>query len=238
MITLRRAEERHHNRRRRHEFWFTFDPQQRADALADGFGALELLSEDRVAPGADLPRHTPHDAEIVTYVHQGALAYEDAMDGAGVICAGEFRRMSGPATGHGATNASLTDWAHVFRAWMRPSQVGLEHAHEQKRFSAAERRGLLCVIASPDARSGSLRIHQDALMYSALLHRGHHLVHELSQGRSSWLHLVEGEVSLRDFVLTTGDGAGITAERAVSLTAREETELLLFDLGEHPPRSP
>jgi hypothetical protein len=30
--------------------------------------------------------------------------------------------------------------------------------------------------------------------------------------------------------MATGDGAGFTAERAVSLTAREETKILLLDL--------
>jgi hypothetical protein len=43
---------------------------------------------------------------------------------------------------------------------------------------------------------------------------------------------VQGEVTLGDIVLTTGDGAGLTSERAVSLTAREETEILLLDLAE------
>jgi Quercetinase C-terminal cupin domain len=42
---------------------------------------------------------------------------------------------------------------------------------------------------------------------------------------------VQGEVTLGDIVLTTGDGVGVTAERAVSFTAREETEILLLDLG-------
>jgi hypothetical protein len=42
---------------------------------------------------------------------------------------------------------------------------------------------------------------------------------------------VSGEAMLLDVVLTAGDGMGITAERAVSLTAREGTEILLVDLG-------
>jgi len=74
-------------------------------------------------------------------------------------------------------------------------------------------------------------------MCSALLGPGQHVVHELSPGRTAWLHLVQGEVMLGDVVLTTGDGVGVTAERAVSLTAREETELLLLDLGAEVPRS-
>jgi redox-sensitive bicupin YhaK (pirin superfamily) len=89
---------------------------------------------------------------------------------------------------------------------------------------------MLCVVASPDARSGSLRVHQDARMYSALLDPGQHLVHELAQGRSAWLHVVHGEVTQGEVVLTTGDGAGIVNERAVSITAQEQSEILLIDL--------
>src|SRR6185295_16277227 len=104
-------------------------------------------------------------------------------------------------------------------------------------FSAADRRGGLCVVASPDARRGSLRVHEDALLYSALLSPGKHVVHELGEGRRAWLHVVDGKATLGDVVLSTGDGAGITAERAVSLTAREETEILLVDIGAARPRS-
>jgi redox-sensitive bicupin YhaK (pirin superfamily) len=231
MITLRRANERHHDRRRKQEVWHTFHPEDRADALAGGFGSLEVLDEDRLSPGAGVPRHPHRDAEIVTYVREGALAHEDSMGRSGVIHAGEFQRMTaGRGIRHSETNASRTDWAHVFQIWLRPSAAGLEPGHEQKRFSAAERRGGLCVVASPDARRGSLRIHQDALVYSAMLDPGQHVIHELSHGRSAWLHLVQGEVTLGDTILTTGDGAGVTAEPAVSLTAREETEILLVDV--------
>jgi quercetin 2,3-dioxygenase len=239
MITLRKANQRHHDRRRKQEVWLTFYAQDRADPLADGFGALELLNEDRLPPSASVARQPRHDAEIVTYVRQGALAYEDSLGRSGVIHAGEFQRVTaGRGLRHSETNASPTDWAHVFQIWLRPSEVGLESSQEQRRFSAAERRGGLCVIASPDARHGSLRIHQAALMYAAMLDPGQHVVHELARGRSAWLHLVEGEVLLGDILLTAGDGAGIATERAVSLTAREPTEILLLDVGEPPPRSP
>jgi quercetin 2,3-dioxygenase len=238
MITLRRAGQRHHDRGRKREVWHTFDAQDRMDPLAAGFGALEIFDEDRLSPGGDLPRRPDRDAEIVTYVRGGALACDDPMGRSGVIHAGEFRRTT---TGRGSrqseTNASRTDWAQVFQIWLRPGQVGLEPGHEQKRFSTAERRGGLCVVASPDARRGSLRIYQDAVLYSAMLAPGKHVVHELREGRCAWLHVVEGEITLDDAVLTSGDGAGLTVERAVSLTAREETELLLVDLGAERPRS-
>lgn len=232
MIALRRGNERRHERSRSQELWLTFHSLDEAGPRADGFGSLEIFNEDRIRPGAGVLPGPTHDAEIVTYVREGALAYEDSLGRSGVIQAGEFQRLTtGSGIRHGQKNASRTEWAHVFQLWLRPSEAGLEPSHEQKRFSAAERHGGLRVVASPDARRGSLRVHQDALMYSSMLDPGQHLIHELSQGRSAWLHVVKGEVTLEDFVLTTGDGAGITAERAVSLTAREVSEILLVDLG-------
>jgi redox-sensitive bicupin YhaK (pirin superfamily) len=238
-ITLRRAAERQHDKSRKLESWLTFHPQAPAGLLAQGLGNIELLKECRLSPGAGVASTSGHDTEILTYVREGALAYENSMGGSGVVQAGEFQRVT---AGHGLrrsqTNASRTDWAHFFQIWLRPSEVDLDPGHEQKRFTAAQRRGGFCAVASPDARRGSLRIHQDALIYSALLAPGQHLIRELSPRRSAWLHIVQGEVTLGDFVLGTGDGAGVTAEPAVSLTAREESEILLIDLGEAMPRPP
>ena len=235
MMTIRRAEERHHDRRGKQGVWLTFYPRDRAHARADHFGPLKGLSERRLPPGAIALRTPHHDAEIVTYVCEGALAYEDAPGRSGVMRAGEFQV---PTAWHGNRprdkNASRSDWARVFQLLLVPSGPGLGPGHEHKRFSMAQRRGGLCVVASGDGRRGSLRIHQDALMCSALLDPGQHLVHELPQGRIAWLHLVEGEVTLGDIILTTGDGAGVTAERAVSLTAASETEILLLDLRGEP----
>jgi redox-sensitive bicupin YhaK (pirin superfamily) len=94
------------------------------------------------------------------------------------------------------------------------------------------------VVASLDSRRGSLRIHQDALIHSALLNPGQHLVRELSQGRSAWLHVVHGEIVLGDSVLTAADGAGISAEHAISLTARGDSEILLVEVGESEAKRP
>jgi hypothetical protein len=239
MITVHRGRERHHDRRRGREVWLTFSPQDRENTLAGGFGTLEALDEDRIPPGAVVPPCPPRHGDVITYVDEGALAYEDSMGRSGVIRAGEFQRLT-TARGvrHAETNASPTDWAHVFRIRLRPSEPGREPGCEQKRFSAAERRGALCLVASPDARRGSLLIHEDALMYSALLSPGQHVVHELLVGRGAWLHVVQGEVILGDLVLGAGDGAGVMAERVVALTAREEASILLLDVGERRPRLP
>ncbi len=231
MITLRRSMERHRDRRRKGEAWRTFRTRDRADPLADGFGSLEELYEDRVPPGGGIPDRPAHEAEIVTYVREGAIAYDDSTGRSGIIAAGEFQRMAaGRGVSYSEANCSRTEWAHVFRLVLRPREPGPRTGREQRRFSVAERRDGPCVVASPDARKGSLRLLQDALVYSAILELGQHVVHELVRERSAWLHLVEGELALGDIFMTTGDGMGVTAERALSLTARQESEILLLDL--------
>jgi redox-sensitive bicupin YhaK (pirin superfamily) len=229
MISLRLAAERHHDRRLRREVWRTFDPLDRTDRL----GTLEALDESRLPPRADIPRRVGDQSEIVTYVHEGAVAYEDSTGHTGVIHAGEFQRMlTAHGSRHSEANASRVEWAHVFQIQLRRSALEAEPGREQKRFSAAERRGGLCIVASRDHRRGSLRLGQDTAIYSALLEPGQHVVHELALERAAWLHVVRGKLTLDDLVLTTGDGVGVTAERAVSLIAREYTEILLFDVAE------
>ena len=142
MITLRRGGERRCDRRARREIWHSFGAPGREDPFADGFGTLEGLDEARLPPSAGLPRRPGRDAEIVTYVHEGSLAYEDSTGCSGIIPAGEFQRTtSGRGVRHRAANASRTGWAHVYQVWLRPSQADLEPTHEQRRFSAAQRRG-------------------------------------------------------------------------------------------------
>jgi redox-sensitive bicupin YhaK (pirin superfamily) len=84
---------------------------------------------------------------------------------------------------------------------------------------------------SPDGRKGSLRIHQDALVYSSILDPGHHIFLELGPGRTAWLHIVCGEARLNDIVLTEGDGVGVTKEPSVSFTVREKRVVMLICRG-------
>jgi redox-sensitive bicupin YhaK (pirin superfamily) len=232
MISLRRSASRHHLGPGNHDLWLTFQPKERLDQPADEFGALVGLEEMRFPPGEVASRRPREETEIITYVHQGALAQEDSTGRSGVVHAGEFQRMIiGSGVRRKEKNASSTDQTHVFRISLHPPEAGLGFALEQRRFAAAQRHNLLCVVASPDGRRGSLRVVQDALVFSSVLDPGHHLIHELEPERSAWLHVICGEVILQDLILTQGDGVGVTIEPSVSFTAQDQTEVLLVDLG-------
>lgn len=243
MIALRRATDRLHVRVGNQETWRTFFPDGPAGPAGPAgppgevFGMLTGLDEVRLPPNEAAVDRAKVDEESVLYIYRGALAQEDSTGGSGVICAGEFQCLTtGRRVHHGETNTSWTAWAHVFRISLLPSEAGLPCAREQRRFAAAQRRNLLCTVASRDGREGSLRLHQDALVCSSILDPGHHIFHDLAPGRIAWLHVVHGEVQFGDLVLITGDGAAVTTGLAVSFTAREESEILLLDLAGETPR--
>jgi redox-sensitive bicupin YhaK (pirin superfamily) len=148
MITLRRAAERHYDRRHKQEVWLTFYPRDRADPRADHFGPLKSLSERRLPPGAIASQTPHHDAEIVTYVRAGALAYEDAPGRSGVIQAGEFQgTTAGRGIRRSEKNASRSNWAQVFQLLLAPSEPGLGSRRAMSR-SASVRRSAAGAYAS------------------------------------------------------------------------------------------
>jgi redox-sensitive bicupin YhaK (pirin superfamily) len=232
MIKPLRGSERRHVHHGDHEVWHSLDAKVLAGAPESCFGLLLAFDELRIQPGATSQPNLTDETEIVTYVYQGALSQEDTVGNARVMHTGEFQRMStGQRIRDKETSVSRTNSAQLFRICLRPAQAGLLRDHEQRRFTEAQRRNRLSVVVSPDGRGGSLQIHQDALVCSAVLDPGHHVVHELAEGRTAWLHAVSGEVTLGDIVLTQGDSIRVTHERSISLTVQERTELLMVDLG-------
>ena len=239
MITVRRGDERKHVRRRQREAWLTFAAQDQSTLVPSGFGPLTVFEEGRLPPRTSHRKPIREAAEIITYVREGTLAYEDSTGRSGLLFAKGMLRTFQIA--HEFSTLTVREnlmmvparqaGENLINAWLRPSMVGLEPGHEQILFSIAQRRGLLRVVASPDGQNGSLLIHQDALLFSTILDRGQHVVHELSEGRCAWLHIVQGTARCGVVTMGTGDGAGIEAEPSVSLTASEETEVLLLDLA-------
>lgn len=231
MLTPRRTDQRLDQTRGQQAAWLSFSAQADDAQKLEGFGGLVVLDEFRLPPGGTISGHSLREAELITYVFEGTLAYQDSLGRAGAMQAGEFRRMSvGRGVRSSETNSSRTNWTRIFRVGLG-SSAGLQASPEQKRFSVAQRRDGLCLIASAAARAGSLRILEDAQLYSALLRPGQHLVHYLPPGRRAWLHVVGGNVAIRDLVLTNGDAVGITDERSVSFTARSESEVLLIEVS-------
>jgi len=232
MNILRRNSDRRHIRSNTSDMWLTFFPEESAGSLNNGFGAMSIFNEIRLPSNEDIVSSLESDSDLVTYVHKGTLALMGPWGRSGIITAGEFQCMTvGRVSGQKVTNTSPTDLALFFRIFFRlsPSSSKDGCVETPTRFTSAQRRNVLCIIASPVTRKVSLYIHTDACIYSSILDPGQHIVHELLPGRMAWIHIVYGRVLINEAELTAGDGMGVIDEPSVSLTARENSELLLVD---------
>ncbi len=230
MMYVRKANERGHFDLGWLDTYHTFSFDQYYDPQFMGFRSLRVINEDRVRGGGGFPTHPHRDMEIVTYVLEGALEHRDSMGNGSVIRPGEVQRMSaGTGITHSERNPSPSEPVHLLQIWIRPEQRGLDPSYEQKNYPAEEKRGRLRLIASRDGREGSVRIHQDADVYAALLN-GEELLFPLRAGRGAWVQVARGTVAVNGQDVGPGDGVAIAEEDMVSLGLGKEAEILLFDL--------
>jgi quercetin 2,3-dioxygenase len=232
MLTIRPASERGHAEHgwldSHHSFSFAdyYDPKQM------GFRALRVINEDRVAPARGFGTHPHRDMEIISYVLEGGLAHRDSIGTGSVIKPGDVQRMSaGSGVAHSEFNASQSDSVHFLQIWLIPSERGIDPSYEQKSFPDSEKRGRLRVVASPDARDGSVTVHTDAVLYSGLFDRGESAELALSPGRHAWVQVARGRLRVNGQDLAAGDGAAVSDVTELQLEGVDASEVLVFDLA-------
>jgi len=212
-----------------HSFSFAdyFDPQH------EEFGPLRVINEDRVQPGAGFATHGHRDMEIISHVLAGALAHKDSMGNGSTIRPGDVQRMSaGSGVRHSEFNASPTELLHFLQIWIQPSVEGIEPGYEERRFDAADKRGRLALIASPDRAAGSVLIHQDARAYAGLFEGAEQATLEVRPGRLIYVHVARGAIRANGAALDTGDALKLTDVTTLVLQDGRGAEVLVFDLPE------
>ena len=230
-MNIRRAGERGHAQHGWLDSYHSFSFADYYDAEHMGFGPLRVINEDRVQPGTGFGTHGHRDMEIITYVLSGRLEHKDSIGTGSVIAPGDVQAMSaGRGVRHSEFNPSPAEPTHFLQIWIEPDVTGIEPRYQQTRFLDSEKRGRLRLIASPDGTEGSVRIHQDARVYAALVAGDEAVSHALAPGRRAYVHVVRGGVRVNGTVLAAGDAAKIEREPTVRVDRGDDAEILLFDL--------
>jgi len=210
----------------------TFSFADYYDPAHMGFGPLRVINEDRVQPGQGFGTHGHRDMEIISYVLEGGLAHKDSMGNGSVIRPGDVQRMSaGTGVRHSEYNASDKELVHFLQIWIEPAERGVAPSYEEKRFDDAAKRGKLRLIASRDAREGSVRLHQDADLYATLLDGDDAIDFQPAPGRLVYVHVVRGEATVNGQALAAGDAMQLNGnENRLRLGKGRGAEILVFDL--------
>lgn len=228
MINIRHSDERgpadHGWLQSRHTFSFAgyYDPKYM------GVSALRVINDDRVAPGKGFPTHSHQDMEIISYVKNGTIEHKDSMGNVEQLPVGEYQVMSaGTGVTHSEYNPSKTQPLEFLQIWIQPDSLGIKPGYQQKLF---ENKAGLQLIASPNARDGSLHIQQDAYLYELNLDAQQTTSHSLEAGRTVYVHVISGEISLNGEQLNEGDGATVDKLDKIEFASNSKSKALVFDL--------
>jgi len=231
MTELRRSRERGHANLGWLDSYHSFSFADYYDPRHMGYGPLRVINEDRVQPGTGFGTHGHRDMEIISYVLEGALGHKDSMGNGSTIVPGDVQRMSaGSGVRHSEVNHEKHGVTHFLQIWIEPDATGIPPSYEQKHFKPEEKRGRLRLIASPDAREGSVTIHQNALVFAGLFDGNEAAQCELRREKG-YVHVARGRITVNGHALEAGDALK-TDGGTIELKDGENAEGLGFDLPE------
>jgi quercetin 2,3-dioxygenase len=210
-----------------HSFSFAdyYDPEHMQ------FRSLRVINDDSIAAHTGFPRHPHNDMEIITYVMEGELQHEDSIGNRAVIKPGEIQVMhAGTGIYHSEKNPSA-DTTHLLQIWIMPDKRGHEPGYEQGITLNGAHQNRLTLIVSGDGREESSKIHQDADLYVGRFDAGKSVDFPLGKERYAWIQVTRGLLTVNGHHLASGDGTAISEEAALRIEAKDEAELLLFDLA-------
>lgn len=212
----------------RHTFSFGeyFDPDHM------GFRSLRVINDDWIAEGRGFGAHPHRDAEIFTYVIEGAVAHRDSMGNGSTIKAGDLQYMSaGSGVMHSEVNPSKTERTHLLQIWLKPNQSGGEPRYAEKSLGDRAKNNALTLLFAGKARDGAIEIRQDAEIYFGKADAGRTLNVPVAENRHVWIHAIKGSIAAGGQTLKPGDGLALSNTGPFEVSASEASEFLLFDLA-------
>lgn len=225
---------------------FHFSFAEYYDPDNESFGSLRVLNDDEIDPHSGFDTHPHRDMEIITYAIKGELSHKDSIGIGGnsqVLTAGNIQYLSaGTGITHSEKNES-DEVVELFQLWILPTEKNLTPNYGQQEFDPALKKNKLLKMAGPDdgdGSDGSVKINQDAILYSSLIDDGAEILHELKD-RIAYLVVVEGAVIVKGNIaegsveLKSRDALRVYGEDQITIKSAGNSEFILVDMaGESP----
>lgn len=198
------------------------------------WGSLRVWNDDKIQAGTGFPTHGHEDMEIITYVRSGAITHKDSMGNEGRTEAGDVQVMSaGSGVRHSEFNKEGEDTT-LFQIWIIPDERGGEPSWGAAKFPKDDRSGQFVALASGAANDDdALPIRSNARVLGATVKAGQSVTYDTSAERHLYLVPATGKVRIENGAdgvhANARDGVAVTQTGSVTITAIEDSELVLVD---------
>jgi hypothetical protein len=201
------------------------------DPARMGVGGLRVWNDDEIAPGTGFDPHPHRDMEIITYVRQGAITHQDSLGNRGRTEAGDVQVMhAGTGIVHAEYNLEKEP-TKIFQIWILPGKRGVAPGWGARAFPKTGANALTALAdGRPGADSTALPLYADAALFAGTLQKGQTVKQTLRPGRVAYLVPATGAVTINGVAVNTREGATVTGETDLEITATEEAEVVLVDV--------
>ena len=210
----------------KHHFSFAnyYDPRNMSH------GALRVWNDDEIAPNTGFPAHPHANMEIITYVREGAITHQDSLGNKGRTEAGDVQVMSaGSGVRHSEYNLE-PGTTRIFQIWIEPTTEGGQPTWGAKPFPKSDRSGKFVTLASGFADDAdALPIRAEARVLGTTLKAGERAEYDADTTRHLYLVPATCRVEVNGVSVSARDGAAIRNETKLTITALEDSELVLVD---------
>ncbi len=194
------------------------------------WGSLRVWNDDTIQPQTGFPTHPHRNMEIITYVRKGAITHQDSLGNIGRTEAGDVQVMSaGTGVAHSEYNRE-SEVTQIFQIWILPTHAGEKPSWGTRPFPRGERAGAFVTLASGFANDKqALPIRADARVVAATLKAGETAEYRASKDRRLYLVPATGAVEIDGLRIAARDGAAIKDVETLSVTALDDSEVILVD---------
>lgn len=208
---------------------FSFDEYFDSDRI--NFGALRVLNDDRIAPGAGFQTHPHKNMEIVSIPLKGKLEHGDSKRNNRIIGVGDIQVMSaGTGIFHSEINGSKDDLAEFLQIWIMPRERNTRPVYQDFSIRELERKNELALIISPDGSTPASLL-QDTWFSIGKVEAGKKLGYHMHQSHAgTYLFVIEGEIKVGDDILSRRDGMEIFETNSLELETLEDSHILLIEV--------
>jgi redox-sensitive bicupin YhaK (pirin superfamily) len=194
------------------------------------FGALRVLNDDLVKPGAGFGAHPHANMEIVTIPLSGDLHHRDSTGRDAIIRQDDVQIMSaGRGITHSEMNANSDLPVAFLQIWIIPEKENITPAYDQKSLDTSVRNHLLTIIAPDNPRA--LHINQQCWITLLTADPQRQFTYHIHRpGSGVYVFVITGKVEINGEILHERDGGGWIDTDLFSIITQTDAKILMLEV--------
>ncbi len=191
---------------------------------------IAAIVTHELMPGCSYSSVSSGHVDVIAYVLHGTLNVVGSRLGDVPVIEGSALRISErPNCRLAFENQSSSETVKFIQLMIKPDRRKFS-ANFQMRYLDEQKEKQMRLIASGNGRHRSITLHNDADIYSAVIHEDDVVRHQLRPGRMAWIHVAKGTAEVNGTKLAPSSSVSVASSSIELVGQSSDTEVLLLDV--------